>query len=111
MIKCEISVAKIVINRILNGDCRDQIDSYFRPISILLIISKCSEHCVNLQTNKIFKAVFYYLISNLILEKIFHNYLAQDMFDNTYDSKFKGNIPAIIFLCTRKDFDTLDHDI
>ena len=94
------------------GDGRDQIDSYFRLISILPIISKYSEHCVNLQTNKNLKAVFYYLISNLILEKIFHNYLAQDMFDNTYDSKFlKGNIPAIIFLCIRKYFDILDHDI
>ena len=95
----------------MNWDGGDQFDSYFKPISILKIISKCSEHCDNLQTNENLKAVFYYLISNLIWENVPLDYLAQDIFDDIYDSKFKRNIPAIIFLCIRKEFDILDHVI
>ena len=84
----------------------------FRLISILTIISKCIEHCVNLQTNDYFES------NNLLSDNQFgfrKNYsttfLAQDMFDNIFDSKSKGNTPAIIFLDIKKAFDTVDHDI
>ena len=33
------------------------------------------------------------------------------MFDELFDSKFKGNTPAIIFLDIKKAFDTVDHKI
>ena len=33
------------------------------------------------------------------------------MFDHLFDSKSKGNTPAIIFLDIKKAFDTVDHDI
>ena len=34
-----------------------------------------------------------------------------DLFDNIYDSKAKGNKPAIIFLDVKKAFDTVDYEI
>ena len=37
--------------------------------------------------------------------------MAQDLFDNIFDNKSKGNTPAIIFLDIKKAFDTVDHDI
>ena len=106
-------VGKIAeVTPILKGDSGDQCDfDIFRPISILPIISKISGHCVNLQTNDNLKPFIYYLISSLIWEKLFHKYLAQNMFDNISDVKFEGNIPAITYLCIKKDFDMFDHEI
>ena len=84
----------------------------YRPISILPIISKCIEDNVNLQTTDYFES------NNLLSENQFgfrknHSttFLAQDMFDNIFDSKSKGNTPAIIFLDIKKAFDTVDHKI
>ena len=89
---------------ILKGDGGDQCDfDNYRGISILPIISKCIEHCVHLQTNGYFES------NNLLSDIQFgfrKNYsttfLAQDMFDNIFDSKSKGNTPAIIFLDIKK---------
>ena len=84
----------------------------YRPTSILPIISKCIEDSVNLQTTDYFEK------NNLLSDNQFgfrknHSttFLAQDMFDNIFDSKSKGNIPAIIFLDIKKAFDTVDHEI
>ncbi len=38
-------------------------------------------------------------------------HLMLDLFDNIYDSKSKGNKPAIIFLDVKKAFDTVDYEI
>ena len=38
-------------------------------------------------------------------------YLTLDMFDKIFDSKSKGNTPALIFLDIKKAFDTVDHKI
>ena len=37
--------------------------------------------------------------------------MSTDMFDKIFDSKSKGNTPAIIFLDIKKAFDTVDHKI
>ena len=98
---------------ILKGGDLDpsEFDNY-RGISILTIISKCIEFCVNLQTTEYFES------NNLLCDNQFgfrKNYsttfLAQDLFDNIFDNKSKGNTPAIIFLDIKKAFDTVDHDI
>ena len=67
--------------------------------------------CVYLQTNDYFET------NNLLSDNQYgfrKNYsttfLAQDMFD-IFDSKSKGNKPAIIFIDNKKAFDTVDHDI
>ena len=101
------------VTPLLKGDGGDQCDfDNYRGISILPIISKCIEHCVHIQTNDYFES------NNLLSDNQFgfrKNYsttfLAQDMFDNIFDNKSKGNTPAIIFLDIKKAFDTVDHDI
>ena len=98
---------------ILKGGDLDPIDfDNYRGISILPIISKCIEYCVNIQTTE------YFDINNLLSDSQFGfrkhystTFLAQDLFDNVFDSKSKGNTPAIIFLDIKKAFDTVDHDI
>ena len=45
------------------------------------------------------------------LGKITPTYLTLDMFDKSFDSKSKGNTPAIIFLDIKKAFDTVDHKV
>ena len=82
------------------------------PISILLLISKCIEYCVNIQTTEYFES------NNLLIEHQYgfrqnHSttYLFQDMFDQIFDRKSKEKVPAIIFLDLRKAFDTVDHKI
>ena len=84
----------------------------YRPISILPLISKCIENSVNEQLTDFFE-------SNKLLS--IHQYgfrknhcttcLTLDMFDKIFDSKSKGNTPAIIFLDIKKAFDTVDHKV
>ena len=88
-----------------------EFDNY-RPISILPILSKCIEHCVSLQSTEYFEE------NKLLTDHQYgfrknHSttYLTLDMFDHLFDSKSKGNTPAIIFLDIKKAFDTVDHDI
>ena len=92
------------------GDVSDPND--YRPISILPIISKCIEFCVNEQLTDYFEK------NKLLTDNQYgfrknHSttYLTLDLFDKIFDSKSKGNIPAIIFLDIKKAFDTVDHKL
>ena len=104
---CKLAVVTPIFK---GGDCSDPND--YRPISILPIISKCIEFCVNGQLTDYFE-------ENKILtnhqfgfrKNHSTTYLTLDMFDELFDSKHKGNTPAIIFLDIKKAFDTVDHKI
>ena len=92
------------------GDSNDPND--YRPISILPIVSKCIENSANEQLSEYFDR------NKLLTDNQYgfrknHSttYLTLDMFDKIFDSKSKGNIPAIIFLDIKKAFDTVDHKI
>ena len=93
-----------------SGDGNDP--NNYRPISILPIISKCIEYFVSIQLK-------IYIESNNILssqqygfrENHSTTYLMLDLIDEIYESKSKGQIPAIIFLDIKKAFDTVNHEI
>ena len=104
---CKIAVVAPIFK---GGDPNDPND--YRPISILPIVSKCIENSVNEQLSEYFE-------SNRLLSDHQYGfrknhsttYLTLDMFDKIFDSKSKGNTPAIIFLDIKKAFDTVDHKI
>ena len=99
------------VTPIHKGDDPSDANNY-RPISILPIVSKCIEHCVNEQLTNYFES------NNILTDNQFgfrknHSttYLTLDLFDKIFNSKSKKNTPAIIFLDIKKAFDTVDHDI
>ncbi|HBI39884.1 MAG TPA: hypothetical protein DDY16_02905 [Tenacibaculum sp.] len=92
------------------GDTEDP--SNYRPISILPILGKCIEFCVNSQLTQ-------YLEDRGILSEQQYGfrkdhsttYLMLDLFDHIFTSKNSAKHPAIIFLDIKKAFDTVNHDI
>jgi len=86
--------------------------SNYRPISILPILGKCIEFCVNTQLTQ-------YLDEKGILSDHQYGfrkdhsttYLMLDLFDRIFTAKNSAKHPAIIFLDIRKAFDTVNHDI
>ena len=99
------------VTPISKGGDASELDNY-RPISILPLITKCIEFFVNEQLTSYFE-------ENELLTKHQYGfrknhsttYLMLDLFDKIYDSKSKGNKPAIIFLDVKKAFDTVDYEI
>ena len=76
------------------------------------LVSKCIENCVNEQLTDYFESNKLLNIHQYGFRKNHSTtYLTLDMFDKIFDSKSKGNTPAIIFLDIKKAFDTVDHKI
>ena len=93
------------------GDDANDPDNY-RPISILPIISKCTEHCVSEQVTEYFETNHLLTSSQYGFRKNHSTtYLTLDLFDIIFDNKSKKNTPAILFLDIKKAFDTVDHSI
>ena len=86
--------------------------SNYRPISILPILGKCIEFCVNTQLTQ-------YLDEKGTLSEHQYGfrkdhsttYLMLDLFDRIFTAKNSAKHPAIIFLDMKKAFDTVSHDI
>ena len=104
---CKLAVVTPIFK---GGDSCDPND--YRPISILPIVSKCIEFNVNEQLSDYFEN------NKLLTDHQYgfrknHSttYLTLDLFDDIFDNKSKGNVPAIIFLDIKKAFDTVDHQI
>ena len=76
------------------------------------LISKCIENSVNKQLTDFFESNKLLSIHQYGFRKNHSTtYLTLDMFDKIFDSKSKGNTPAIIFLDIKKAFDTVDHKV
>ena len=76
------------------------------------LISKCIENSVNEQLTDFFESN-HLLGTHQYGFRRNHSttYLTLDMFDKIFDSKSKGNTPAIIFLDIKNAFDTVDHKV
>ena len=103
---------KALITPIYKGEGDKYNPENYRPISILPILGKCIEYFVNqnlsehLENNKILNdRQFGFRKENST------TYLMLELFDKIYNSKEKGNKPAIIFLDIKKAFDTVDHTL
>ena len=104
---CRLAVVSPIFK---GGDANDPND--YRPISILPLISKCIENCVNEQLTDYFESNKLLNIHQYGFRKNHSTtYLTLDMFDKIFDSKSKGNTPTLIFLDIKKAFDTVDHKI
>ena len=104
---CKLAVVSPIFK---GGDANDPND--YRPISILPLVSKCIENCVNEQLTDYFESNKLLNIHQYGFRKNHSTtYLTLDMFDKIFDSKSKGNTPALIFLDIKKAFDTVDHKI
>ena len=104
---CKLAVVSPIFK---GGDTNDPND--YRPISILPLVSKCIENCVNEQLTDYFESNKLLNIHQYGFRKNHSTtYLTLDMFDKIFDSKSKGNTPALIFLDIKKAFDTVDHKI
>ena len=104
---CKLAVVSPIFK---GGDANDPND--YRPISILPLISKCIENSVNEQLTDFFESNKILSIHQYGFRKNHSTtYLTLDMFDKIFDSKSKGNTPAIIFLDIKKAFDTVDHKV
>ena len=84
----------------------------YRGISILPLLGKCIEYFVNQQLTQ------YVQCNNLLNCQQFGfrqnsstTFLMLDFSDKIYNSKEKGQTPAVIFLDIKKAFDTVDHEI
>ena len=104
---CKLAVVTPIFK---GGDVNDPND--YRPISILPLVSKCIEHCVNEQLTEYFENNKLLTNHQYGFRKNYSTpYLTLEMFDKIFDNKSKGNTPAIIFLDIKKAFDTVDHKI